>query len=123
MSHTEYVFTYTHPPGTHTVAVLARWVRGKTMDQLTLPDALCIARSLLRGESWRPLTVSNFAPGPCHMETEYVKDPYTLNYERRAVEYADGVELALRGAAGDADAAIEFCKLFGAGVMENRCMG
>lgn len=123
MSRTEYIFTYTHPAGTHAVSEVARWVRIKTMDQLSLPDSLCIARSLLKGESWRPLSVSNFDPGPCHMETKYVKDPYTLNYEQRVAEYADGVELALRGAAGDTEAAIEFCKLFGAGVMENRCMG
>ena len=123
MSHYEYICTYRHPPGTHTVADVARWIRQKASN-LTLPDALCIARCLLKGESWRPPWVpAHDDAGPCHFEKEFVKDEYTLKHEASVAEYAAGKDLAERGSAGDPEAAIEFCKLFLADKMLNHAMG
>ncbi len=93
-----------------TTVELANWVRSKMGDQLTLRDCLMVARALKNGEDWEPefhLLQDPEAVGPC--EFDITPDPDD-SWAIRAKEQSKLWELCERGAAGDAEAAIAWCK-------------
>jgi hypothetical protein len=112
-----------------TAAQLAGWVRDVAPDQYTVTEAMYIARCLIRGEGWEPpywnvaYQLERLKDQPCSYTITTPPNDMAIQFERGVRLYAEGKELAERGAAGDAEAAIEFCKRFQAGDMVNRCMG
>lgn len=92
---------------------LAKWVRDRMGDELMLNECLVIARALQRGETWRPpyyAVRDRDVVGPCAMTTTYPDDPHRearrLSEEREQAIWG----LQRKGATGDAEAAIAFCK-------------
>jgi hypothetical protein len=90
---------------------LTRWVR-KQMPKYSTYDAIMTARSLKNGERWNP-PIDDIKEwrdaGPC----DYVTTPDPENiWEMRDAKYQAHHDLGKRGAEGDAQAAIEFCKLY-----------
>lgn len=87
---------------------LARWIH--SVSGFPVRDSLHIARCLLRGETWRPTSISCIEENPfCNIvvvETDYEK---TMR-EHHDVQHGYYV-LMQKGAAGDVAAAIEYCKL------------
>jgi hypothetical protein len=112
-----------------TAAKLAGWVRDVAPDQYTLAEAMSIARSLIRGEAWEPpyevvaYELEQLKNQPWSYTITMPPDGAAIRFEQRQKLYAEGEELAKRGAAGDAEAAIKFCQRFQGGDMENWCAG
>jgi len=115
MSH-EYIFTYRHPAGTHTAADIARWLRQEFGNEYTLSEAMCIARCLLKGESWRPEYVRNQKNvGPCHLEVVIVESAAEKSWREARERQLYFDEVLQKALAGDAEAAFEYCR----GVRDN----
>ena len=96
----------------HTVEVLAlaKWVH--SVSGHLLKDSLYIARCLLSGETWRPTGyIAHQENSFCHIARSYSES----KHEKSNREYLDTqkgyFELMKKGAAGDAAAAMEYCKL------------
>lgn len=112
-----------------TPAQLAVWVRAIAPDQYTTSEALYIARCLIRGEGWEPpywnvaYQLKTMKGQPWSFTITTPPNDMAIDFEKRSRAYTEGEELARRGAEGDAEAAIEFCKRFKAGDMANWCMG
>lgn len=94
----------------HTAVEIAEWVRRKMGHEFSSRDCLMVARALKNGEGWEPPYYSikhPQTPGPC----EFVLTPDPENaWEVREHEQDCLWELARKGAEGDAEAAIAFCK-------------
>jgi hypothetical protein len=112
-----------------TAAQLAGWVRDVAPDKYTLTEAMYIARCMIRGEGWEPpywnvaYQLKTMKDHPCSYTITTPVNDMAIQHEKRSRMYTEGEELARRGAEGDAEAAIEFCKRFKAGDMANWCMG
>jgi hypothetical protein len=112
-----------------TPSELAGWVRRIAPNQYTTADALYIARCLIRGEGWEPpyytviFQLEREKNQPWTYTVTTPPNDMAIAFEKRSRLYAEGEELSKRGAAGDAEAAIEFCKRFQAGEMQNWCSG
>ena len=113
--------TYTYNLGSkYSVAQIAKWVLAKTPfglgrigGSVSLPEAMTIARALVRGERWQPeyyMLHEPEADGPCQFEIVDVKTEDELRWEKQHAIHAAHAELLKRGAAGDAEAAIAYCK-------------
>jgi hypothetical protein len=112
-----------------TAAQLASWVRLLAPDQFTLAEAMHIARYMIEGGGWEPpywsvaYNLERLKGQPWSYTITTPPNEMAINFEKHSRAYKAGVELAALGAAGDAEAAIEFCKRFQAGDMANWCMG
>jgi len=90
---------------------LAKWARSLRCRPInSLPLALAFADDLLRGGQFELyLTAAEKAAGEawCNIEKVVYVDPYAADRAEQARYY----ELRDKGAAGDAEAAIAYCKL------------
>lgn len=92
-------------------AALAKWVKAR-MPSFQYPDCLIVAHIMIKGERWNPPIeeVHDYEEaGPCLLDARI--DISSMNlYERH--DYEQGLLYALlqRGAKGDAQAAIDYCK-------------
>lgn len=107
------------------VMQVASWVKYVTsVDHFTLPERLCIARCLLKGERWSPspwcfdVTKANSYQHWDVKVTNAESDRYTNYYKEQQGYFA----LMRKGAEGDAEAAIEYCKLEAAGKVNHGAM-
>jgi hypothetical protein len=100
---------------------LARWIR-KVYSGLTSQQCLIILRRLRRGGTWE------IACGSCY---DYENGPCDFVVNCAEIDYWDDVvkkwdfhsDLLKRGADGDAQAAIEYCKLELAGEISHGAIG
>lgn len=96
---------------------IARWVKDRIGDKLALNECLMIAHALQRGERWQPPYYDvheRNATGPCNLVIIPDEKLQALTLERELALW----ELQKRGAEGDAEAAISFCKAIAAGELE-----
>jgi hypothetical protein len=106
------------------VMQVASWVKWTTGEQFTSADRLCIARCLLSGERWSPLssyfdvTKANSYPHWDVTVTNAESDRYTNYYKEQQGYFA----LMRKGAEGDAEAAIAYCKLEAEGKVNHGAM-
>lgn len=96
---------------------LASWVIEKRRADcyMMASEALNIARDLKEGKTWKPVyyTLSEpMAQGPCSI---LIEDPEQDKRDAELAEDARYFGLLERGAAGDAEAAIEYCQALLAG--------
>ena len=105
------------------VSQLAKYVRLVSRNQYSCADAMCIARSLINGETWEPpygsvaYNIKELKDGPWDWTIEQEANPEYDEFTARIAEYKRGEELARLGSEGDTAAAIEFCKMFLEGKM------
>ena len=112
-----------------TVLSLANLIRRATSNSYSPTKAIDTARHMINGLEWIPpyevvaygLNTMENQPWVAKIDTP--EDPYASQMQQRMDEYARGEELAREGAAGNHEAAIEFCKMFLDGAMNNSAMG
>lgn len=101
---------YTLADRSISVFELARWVLSKVGSQYSSKDALMVARELLNGNGWEPIynvLQDPEGPGPCYFIVSDPEDPYrVLLAEAKRLQ-----EMLEKGAAGDAEVAIAYCKM------------
>jgi len=92
--------------------------------EMSTAEALMHARVLIGGGdmeiAYLPYGFSDIAAPWTVIEH---RSPIALEFDERWSKYNLGEKLAELGAEGDAESAIEFCKMFLAGDMANFCMG
>jgi hypothetical protein len=108
-----------------TAAQLAGWVREVAPDEYTLAEALYIARCMIRGERWQP-PYGIVAYGLKHLPSQPWS--YTITtppnpYIEQARLWKEQRALLEKAAAGDADAAIAYCKMELNGEINHGAMG
>lgn len=94
---------------------ITRWVRSNSKLNMSLKDALHVADSLLRGETWKTqidLLLDGFKERNFIFNIQSIAEESEDTHFQVQEKYWD---LCRRGAEGDAVAAIEFCKLEMAG--------
>jgi hypothetical protein len=111
-----------------TAVQIAQWVRDVCPDQYTSADAMMIARYLLHGETWRPeyATFDFSRVGTdelCMIEIDTSYDDYDEELRTAREKQASYYELLKRGAEGDTDAAIAYCKLELDGLVNHSACG
>jgi hypothetical protein len=88
---------------------LAKWVKQR-VPSFTAPDCLYVARCLIKGEEWSPPIdkINEYLDvGPCSMNIIPDPDNHWEVFFAEEKVYSD---LLKDGAAGNAQAAIEYCK-------------
>src|SRR4051812_281030 len=90
---------------------LAKWIRSVT--SYALRDALCLAQRMINGETWHVESINSRVVDNPYANIEIIWCPSSeeLYFEEMRVEFKRQRGLLERGAAGDVDAAIEYCKL------------
>ena len=114
----KYVISATDP--NISVSLLAKWVRKALYNEPnSIAKALMIARTMVFGESWSPdMYLESLVPPP--PDTVVVTKVEVLEeHDIRRAEHLAKIKsqknLLQRAVAGDAEAAIEYCKLAAAG--------
>ena len=111
--YTKYIISVTDP--TISVAELAKWIRKVIDGPNTISRALTLARTIIFGESWSPeFYFETLVPAPPKGVTvtkvNVLDEDDLLDIERRAkAEFQQN--LLQRAVGGDAEAAIEYCRL------------
>jgi hypothetical protein len=102
---------------------LASWVkelRHPALSSMRAQEALDIARDLKGGKTWGPSYTTIFfqprAPSPC---SALIKDPEQDEQDANFARDMMHAGLLKRGASGDAEAAIEYCRLLSIGAVNN----
>lgn len=97
------------PQKTINTIALASWVRLKMGTGYSATNCLTVARYLQSGQGWEPPYCVLFepqAPGPCEFVVTEPVNEYTEYYNKQQALF----DLKVRGAAGDVEAAIAYCK-------------
>ena len=114
----KYVISATDP--NISIAVLAKWIRQVISDEPnSISKALTVARTMVFGESWSPnVFVESMTPEPPKgviiTKVNVLEEADLQEIELRA-KVASQQNLLQRAVAGDASAAIEYCRLAEAG--------
>lgn len=108
-----------------TAPQLAVWVRDIAPNQYTLSEAMYIARCMIRGEGWEPpyeivaYQLERMEGQPWSYTITTPPNPYVEQIQI----WKEQRELLEKAAAGDAEAAIAYCKLELSGGINHGCMG
>ena len=94
---------------------LARLLRDIWQSELASPaNCIYVAKCLINGETWRPTLGSIHIPNidkSEHLNLVFPESEIDKDSRLRREQQTEYWELGRRGAAGDAEAAIAFCKL------------
>lgn len=97
------------PKSTISTIALSAWVRLKMGTGYSATNCLTVARCLKSGQGWEPPYCAMFepeAPGPCEFVVTEPVNEYAEYQNKQQALY----DLKVRGASGDAEAAIAYCK-------------
>ena len=101
-----------------TASELGRWVWERMGRKLPSRECLAIARSLLDGGVWEPQSHSisdRESAGPCSYTIIPDPDPELEAFLERKRQWADNAVLLNKAVAGDAEAAITYCRKIASG--------
>jgi hypothetical protein len=113
-------YTITAKPTTDRI-FLARWLRSITV-QLTVPRTLQMADDLLAGEDFE-FYLSDQTAASAPSGVKLVPVVFESEYDEYDEVQAGYIALRDKGAAGDAEAAIAYCKLEAEGRVNHAAMG
>jgi hypothetical protein len=114
-------YTYTLQDQSIAQLPLALWVKRKARDRLPAKIVLEITRSLLAGDKWVPEAHMVEDPEDGGMFCSVLIEHEPNQYEALFRQWDEHAALLDRAVAGDAEAAIEYCKLEKAGKVYHGC--